>query len=227
MSDRHSRWAATRQLSSYVPAEKTGLTIRSRELRQAYEAAEFMRATQLGLSYWRTVVDEHFTHNAVPVGDSEPVGTEQALDDELEEVLRISHEQYYRSSTSIRPALSPPTRKRFERRSSSVTLDNESDMELYEEPSIKAMGQPSPKRSRPSRMQDAGTVSPDRNLLSLSDGRAALFSSNQSSSVPVPKRSNIRQTQNGRSAVQDVLKGWGSLGQRSSGPMSDVIEGDL
>ena len=44
MSDRHSRWAATRQLSPYVPAEETGLTTRSRELRQAYEAAEFMRA---------------------------------------------------------------------------------------------------------------------------------------------------------------------------------------
>ncbi|KAH7077796.1 hypothetical protein BKA63DRAFT_439951 [Paraphoma chrysanthemicola] len=221
------RWATTCQLSSYVPAEERALTIRSRDLRQAYEAAEFMRATQLGLSYWQTVVDEHFTNNADPVRDSDPVGTEEELDDELKEALRISHEQYYRPSTSIRPAPSPPTRKRSDRRSSSVTLDNESDMELYEEPGMEAMGQPSPKRSRPSRMQDAGTVSPDRNLLSLSDGRTSLFSSNESSYVPVPKRSNIRQTQNGRSAIQDVLNGWGSLGQRSNGPTSDVVEGDL
>jgi hypothetical protein len=164
-----------------------------------------MRDTKLGLEYWRTVVDEHCANSATEL-ESEVVGTEEELDEQLQEALRISREQYYNSSPQDSRTLSlsqsPP--KRIRRATSVITLDDDSDLnlELYEQPRAQLAPRSSLKRSRPLRLHDARSDS-------LKQGQQ--LSTDQ---------------KNGRFTTQDIL-GWGNLGQSSTAPTSDAIDGHL
>jgi hypothetical protein len=174
-----------------------------------------MRDTKLGLEYWRTVVDEHCANSATEL-ESEVVGTEEELDEQLQEALRISRDQYYNSShqdsRTLSLSQSPP--KRIRRATSVITLDDDSDLdlELYEQP-----------RARPLRLHNARSDSFKQGQR-LSTNK--VNSNCSSNSALIPEASKTKHQKNGRISTQDIL-GWGNLGQSSTTLTSDVIDGHL
>ena len=201
----------------------------SEDLRHAYETARFLKDTKVGLEYWKKEVETQYRSSTLQ--DVEPEDTidyESDVDEELREALRISHEAYYSStpqnlSTASR---SPPKRSR---RQCSILISDDEDMGLYSSPPPKNRARSSPKRSRPSRFQNDLQNSLSRISTNDELPRKAINAGpsivQDNAGLATQKKKVSSQFSSG--TPLDRLFELGSLGRRSSAPISDVIEGDM
>jgi hypothetical protein len=159
----------------------------------------------------------------------------EELDSELEEALRISREETYCSITSRglpTPSSTPPkTTERRVGQEDMVMFDNndedDNDLYSYPLPGVGPCSPPRKSRTTPIRngFQDMQlTTSNDEERLDERTKKSS-SKSNRSKTSFEAKRKGPPQLL-GASGIDQTL-GRGSLGQHSSVPTSDMIDGDL
>jgi hypothetical protein len=136
-------------------------------------------------------------------------------DAQLQQVLQMSREACYRNPAALlTPSSSPPQRSQQGRSpQDTISIDSDEDS-LYSKP-LRRVSRFSPKRVRPSHQRlDAEPSS--------SDVRKRIRSRS-----PQQEMSTQSKKQRPSFSGLDQLLGQTSLGQRSSAPTSDTIEGDM
>lgn len=156
-------------------------------------------------------------------------------DTELEEALRRSQEEWScgPSSRGIpTPSSSPPkaSRRRSDREDVIMVDDSdEDDQDLYSYPLPRVRASPPPRRSRTPQLHNGVhdmqlTTSNDEDRLKKRSNKS---SSKADRSKPILEAKSKTPSQMlGASGIDQILSR-GSLGQRSSVPTSDMIDGDL
>jgi hypothetical protein len=192
------------------------------ELQHAYGTVTFMKEAGLGIDYWRGELGEqpgaHVASSSTPEPE-EFQDDDLENDEELKEILRMSYQEHYGSSPPSGPSKHRPGNKRVKRQSSTITFDDDENkddnMDLYSLPCPRNRNKPSMKRS-----------------LSANDELPASYTGNENSLTEHSTAGQSSQQNNNRSqflgaTTLDQILGRSSLGQRSSTPTSDAIEGDM
>jgi hypothetical protein len=203
----------------------------SHNLRQAFLAVEFWQEVGAGLEMIREEVERQLGDME---SDADSDGVEE-LDSDLEEALRISKEELYCGPSSRglpTPSSTPPkpSERRIYQEDVVMFDDNdEVDNDLYScpLPRVGARSHPRKSGSRPLR-----NGFHDMQLTTSSD-EERLDEQTQNSSSKFGRTKTILEAKSkgppqllGASGIDQIL-GRGSLGQRSSVPISDMIDGDL
>lgn len=192
-----------------------------------------------GLEYWIDEVRREFGSGTLPDLGSDPdaeeelVGDEEEIDEQLKEALRISREAYYGPTPARLPTPSssaPDKRQSLTHREVIILEDDDDDYEdfsLYSQPSRMVKSYSSPKRSRTCRLQQdyrrsSSTLSDDEQHLRKQQRSTFSASAYDTSQQTLQKTRRPSQL-----LGQSTLDRLGDLGQSSSTPTSDNIDGDL
>jgi hypothetical protein len=197
-----------------------------------------MREIGLGLDHWKDEVAKVFGRIPTPDLEWEPehedeevAGTEEELDEQCKLAIRISKEQFDRSSAlAVRtPSSSPPPRpRRGGARTEVIHVDDDSDdaedLELYTHPSPRTRHVASPIRTRPFRYREESARS-SRTLSDREESPRKRRKGPNAGMTPSPptQRGDKSSKYQGRSALQCMQ----SFNQNSAAPTSDTVDDDL
>jgi hypothetical protein len=181
-----------------------------------------MKESGLGIDYWRDELAQQSATGQESNSTPEPEDFQDddpENDDELKEILRMSYQEHYGSSPPSSPSRHRSGNKRVKQQSSEIAFDEDEneddDMDLYSLP-------------RPKNRNRSSTKRP----ISANDELPGIYTRNESSSTehstagPSSHQNNNRSQFSGATTLDQIL-GRSSLGQRSSAPTSDAIEGDM
>jgi hypothetical protein len=201
--------------------EQHNVAPQSDEQIQAWAMACFLKDAGAGLEYWREEVSKQLGIEAQQESDSEPdelVGDDEEIDEQLREAIRISLASCARSSILPTSSSSPPVKRPGKTPRDIVTLDSDDDDDsLYSRPAKKEpLSSPKPpKRVRPSHVRDSGPLHLKRIR-------------KEDHSIDRDRANRETQQKKPQSFPSGTpLDQLSSLGQQSTTPTSDAIEGDL
>lgn len=232
-----SRWATTPQLAPFIPITDDFQHNLPPELLQAFHTADFGLDARLDMDYWRDEVAQQLSDETLPGPNAEAdldcddLGSEEELDEQLREAMRISLREFQDQTSGIfpTPSCSPPAiqRKRKRRRSDpfeSSDNDTEDDHDsLYSWPT---KGKPTTVHCVSPLRQGNGFGQASSNAF---EKRKTSYSSTGNPSSRCDEIGSTKKAKTSRyyPAGPINLDRFLRQGHGSAAPTSDNIEGDM